>query len=98
MWATAAHVHIERVDGMIQRRTADGATAEGTEPDVHRFWGWRATHPLTSRLLRSSARAVVAELAMSSECDFWSRAMGSGCDVITAIRGGLRTAGGCKSV
>lgn len=27
---------------------------------------------------------------MSSECDFWSRAMGSGCDVITAIRGGLR--------
>lgn len=45
-----------------------------------------ATHPLTSKLLRSSGSAVAAEVAMSSECAFWSRAMGSGCDVITAIR------------
>lgn len=45
-----------------------------------------ATYPLTSKLLRSSGSAVAVEVAMSSECDFWSRAMGSGCDVITAIR------------
>jgi hypothetical protein len=55
--------------------------------------GWGATHPLTSKLLRSSGSAAVAEVAMSSECDFWSRAMGSGCDVITAIRADC---GGCK--
>lgn len=56
--------------------------------------GLGATHPLTSKLLRSSGSAVVAGVAMSSECDFWSRAMGSGCDVITAIRADC---GCCKS-
>lgn len=55
--------------------------------------GLGATHPLTSKLLRSSGSAVAAEVAISSECDFWSIAMGSGCDVITAIRADC---GGCK--
>lgn len=57
--------------------------------------GLGATHPLTSKLLRSSGSAVAAEVAISSECDFWSIAMGSGCDVITAIRADC---GGCKWV
>lgn len=45
-----------------------------------------ATYPFTSSPFRSSASAAEVEVAMSSDCGFWSRAIESDCDVITAIR------------
>lgn len=47
-----------------------------------------ATYPFTSSPFGSSVRAAEVEAAMSSDWGFWSRAMESDCDVITAIRGG----------
>lgn len=88
------YLHIERVDDKMGRtRTAGSGKTEDWEPGMWDY-GLGATHPLTSKLLRSSGSAVAAGVAMSSECDFWSRAMGSGCDVITAIRADC---GCCKS-
>lgn len=89
------HLLEERAEGKGRQGADSGQRQDKRtrEPGVQDF-GVGATHPLTSKLSRSSGSAVAAEVAMSSECDFWSRAMGSGCDVITAIRADC---GGCKS-
>lgn len=59
-----------------------------------------ATHPFTSKpspLRLSPLGAGEVEVAILSDCDFSSSVMGSGCDVITAIRlrQGRRNLDGC---
>lgn len=46
-----------------------------------------ATHPFSSRPLplRSSPSAAAVDVAILRLCDFSSRTIGSGCDVVTAM-------------